>query len=161
MRHKLSLGRPCLETNAVGDMACVATMLVSFGVLHPPIQPGPSLMLSVFPARTPPSPCNPNLPTALKRGEGASKDDASVEPVFAFALQTQPRHPSQSPFAAPKHTPRRVFAVPLWLNRINWPIGPWNWVLTDAVRALSFRLLLDSGNFEINATGSGNAIGII
>ena len=65
-------------------------------------------------------------------------------------MQKQPRH--KSPFAASKHTPRRVFAVPLWLNRINWPIGPWNWVSTDAVRA-PLSLLLDPGNFEINATG--------
>jgi hypothetical protein len=156
MRHKLSLGRPCLETNAVGQPDLLGekgkrsrrfvlppcSFRSAFSVLHsPPIQPGPSLMLAVFPAGAPsPLPCNPNLPTALKGGEGASKNDASVEAaVFAFALQKQPRH--KSPFAASKHTPRRVFAVPLWLNRINWPIGPWNWVLTDAVRALLALLL--------------------
>jgi hypothetical protein len=129
---------------------CVATMFVS-----PPIQPGPSLMLAVFPARAS-TPLQPQPPRGAKTRR-TSKNDASVEPVFAFALQTQPRHKVHLPLP---NTRRVASSRCLWLNRINWPIGPWNWVLTDAVRAL-LSLLLDPGDFRDQrhgrATGTRSA----
>lgn len=81
---------------------------------------------------------------ALKRGEGASKNDASVELASAIALQC---NRVMIISAAPKHTPHRVVALPPWLKRAS--IGQFVPDLIsrgEAIRALLF--CKDSGNSE-------------